>query len=63
MEKLGQRIRDIYYTTRKKGILTIDFVVTCVNGSDQPHFNFTVLRFGTSIFICKAIKYCESRPF
>ena len=28
----------------------MDFVVTCVNGSDQPHFNFTVFRFGTSIF-------------
>lgn len=55
MEILGQRIRDIYYTTRKEGVLTIDFVVTCVNGSDQPHFNSTVLRFGTSIFICKAI--------
>lgn len=56
MKKLGQGIRDIYYTTRKEGILTIDFVVTCVNGSDQPHFNSTVFRFGTSIFICKAIK-------
>ena len=55
MEILGQRIRDIYYTTRKEAVLTIDFVVTCVNGSDQPHFNSTVFRFGTSIFICKAI--------
>lgn len=55
MEKLGQGIRDIYYTTRKEGVLTSDFAVTCLNGSDQPHFNSTVLRFGTSIFTCKAI--------